>query len=101
MMSDFDVGDDMPLNMTASDLELLNQYARKTSEDAFAALVHRHIAPLPTRLRRAALMNTKSSPSSRCLVNKEISLSHTLDSAHAFLNNFCSVSFLSGSLLVN
>jgi hypothetical protein len=43
MMSDFDVGDDRLLNRAASDLELLNQYARQSSEDAFATLVHRHL----------------------------------------------------------
>ena len=31
------------MNMTASDLELLRQYARQNSEEAFAALVSRHL----------------------------------------------------------
>ncbi|PYM14260.1 MAG: hypothetical protein DME18_07135 [Verrucomicrobia bacterium] len=33
----------MLMNMTASDLELLQQYARRDSEEAFAALVSRHL----------------------------------------------------------
>ena len=31
------------MNMRASDLELLQQYARQNSEEAFAALVSRHL----------------------------------------------------------
>lgn len=37
------VGDDILLKMTTSDLELLREYTQKNSEDAFAALVNRHL----------------------------------------------------------
>src|SRR5262249_16073295 len=36
-------GSDILLKMTPGDLELLERYAKEGSEDAFAALVHRHL----------------------------------------------------------
>jgi RNA polymerase sigma factor (sigma-70 family) len=39
----FEFGDDIVVMMAPTDLELLGQYARGGAEEAFAALVHRHL----------------------------------------------------------
>ena len=41
-LSDFRVGGDILLKMT-SDLDLLRQFARENSQDAFAEIVRRHL----------------------------------------------------------
>ena len=42
-LSGFRVGDDMLMNMSDTDLQLLRRYARQHAEDAFAELVCRHL----------------------------------------------------------